>query len=84
MIAASKTEDGCRVSIRDSGMGIPEPELKNIWNAFYCVDVSRSKKLGGVGLGLSIVKEIAGRLGWNVSVHSQEGIYTEVVVECKK
>lgn len=60
MIAASKTEDGCRVSIRDSGMGIPEPELKNIWNAFYCVDVSRSKKLGGVGLGLSIVKEIAG------------------------
>ncbi|MCI9625331.1 MAG: HAMP domain-containing protein [Clostridia bacterium] len=83
-IAASKIEEGCKVSIRDSGMGIPEPELKNIWDAFYCVDVSRSKKLGGVGLGLSIVKEIADRFGWNVSLHSQEGIYTESIVECKK
>ncbi len=83
-IAAFKTAEGCKVSIRDSGIGIPEPELKNIWDAFYCVDVSRSKKLGGVGLGLSIVKEIADRFGWNVSLHSQEGIYTESIVECKK
>ncbi len=69
------------VRIQDTGIGIPSNLLPRIWESFYCVDPSRSKKLGGVGLGLSMVKEIAERFAWNISVNSVEGIGTQFVVE---
>lgn len=81
IIFLTAAENGCIARIKDSGIGIPIQELDNIWNAFYCVDSSRSKKLGGVGLGLSLVKEIAACLNWKILVLSDEN-GSEFTVEC--
>ncbi len=75
--------DNCEVVIRDCGIGIPAEALPYIWDSFYCVDTSRSKKLGGTGLGLSVAKEIADRFGWELSVVSTLGEGSEFTVKCK-
>jgi signal transduction histidine kinase len=51
------------ISIRDAGQGIPEDQLEAIFAPFYRLDASRSRHTGGVGLGLSIARDIALKLG---------------------
>ncbi|MDY4515030.1 MAG: HAMP domain-containing sensor histidine kinase [Lachnospiraceae bacterium] len=48
-----------RITIRDWGKGIPPEEIPKITEAFYMVDKSRSRKAGGIGLGLALCKQIA-------------------------
>ncbi len=67
------------VSVKDSGIGIPKDDLKNIFNRFYKSDASRGKDKKGTGLGLSIVKEIINAHGENINVISTEGIGTEFI-----
>ncbi len=50
--------DGCKCVIRDTGRGIPQEEITRITEAFYRVDKSRSRRQGGVGLGLALCHEI--------------------------
>lgn len=57
-IRASDDKDQVKISITDTGIGIPEEKLKTIFDRFYQVDGSSSRKYGGVGLGLSICKNI--------------------------
>lgn len=83
-IGITEDVENYQIHIKDTGIGIPQAKLPYVWEAFYCADPSRSKKMGGAGLGLSVVREIANRFGWTVTVDSQEGIYTEFVVNCKK
>lgn len=47
-----------RVTVADTGIGIPDEAKPNIFHSFFCVDKSRSRELGGSGLGLAIVKNI--------------------------
>ena len=55
-ITGSRGDDGIYVCVLDDGPGIPQEHIPYIFDAFYRVDKSRSREIGGAGLGLSIVK----------------------------
>jgi two-component system, OmpR family, sensor histidine kinase BaeS len=60
------------VKISDTGIGIPESDLPKIWDRFYRVDQSRTRKTGGTGIGLYVVKKIVESHGGEVTVTSSE------------
>jgi two-component system phosphate regulon sensor histidine kinase PhoR len=62
-----------RVSVADTGIGIPFKDLPRIFERFYRVDEARTREQGGTGLGLAIVKHIVQLHGGNVSVTSDPG-----------
>lgn len=64
------------VEITDDGYGIEEKNLSRVFERFYRIDKSRSRGIGGSGLGLSIVKHIIEAHQQNVNVRSTEGIGT--------
>jgi signal transduction histidine kinase len=61
------------IRIQDDGIGIPEEELPFIFEPFYRVDKSRSKRTGGYGLGLSLCKTIMEAHGAKITVDSSPG-----------
>jgi two-component system phosphate regulon sensor histidine kinase PhoR len=70
------TEDSgefVKVSVADTGIGIPFKDLPRIFERFYRVDEARTREQGGTGLGLAIVKHIVQLHGGNVSVTSEPG-----------
>jgi len=73
-----KAGESVLLEINDTGIGIPEVSLPQIFDRFYVVDKSRSKETGGSGLGLSIVKWIADSHDARIEVRSQEGEGTTV------
>lgn len=64
---------GVRLSVRDTGIGIPADQLDKVFERFYRVDVARSRETGGTGFGLSIVSNIVERHGGRVEVESRVG-----------
>lgn len=62
--------------VSDDGIGIEEQHLKHLFDRFYRVESSRSRKIGGSGLGLSIVKHIIEAHEQNLNVRSTPGIGT--------
>lgn len=61
------------LDIQDHGIGIPEADVPHIFDRFYTVDKARSRKSGGAGLGLSIVKTIIEKHSGRVAVVSKPG-----------
>ena len=81
-------KDACadlRISVSDTGVGIPEKRLKYLFQSFSQADASMTRKYGGTGLGLAISKKLAGLMGGTVSVDSLEGrgsdFYAEIPFE---
>ncbi|MBL4934543.1 HAMP domain-containing histidine kinase [Clostridium sp. YIM B02515] len=72
-----------KISVRDNGIGIPKDEIEKIFDRFYTVDKSRSKELGGTGIGLSIAKWIVNMHQGTIDVESQEGKWTKITVTFK-
>lgn len=78
-VLVGDAETSCMISVADTGIGIPSGHVGRIFERFYRVDASRSKKTGGSGLGLSIVKHIAEFHGGHIGVQSEEGVGTTVI-----
>ena len=67
-------QDSILIEVSDNGIGIEEQHLKHLFDRFYRVDPSRSRKFGGSGLGLSIVKHIIEAHNQTVNVRSTKGV----------
>ena len=73
LVEIKEENDQTKLIVSDTGIGIPSSERKRIFERFYRVDKSRSKKTGGTGLGLAIVKHIAAAVGGTIEVESKQG-----------
>lgn len=67
------TPKGAEISVKDSGIGIPEKDRERIFERFYRVDKSHSKTVGGTGLGLSIVKHVCNLHHGDIRLKSEVG-----------
>lgn len=72
-IHLNQDSDGAVISISDKGIGIPPADLEHIFERFYTVDKARSRRLGGAGLGLSIVRTIIENHHGTIGVKSEVG-----------
>lgn len=74
-----------KVSIRNTGDNIPENSIKKVWIKFYKVDKARTRKYGGSGIGLSIVKAIMESLSQSYGVrNTKDGVEFYFTVEASK
>lgn len=71
---------GVQIEVKDTGIGIPAEAQNRIFERFYRVDKSRSKKTGGTGLGLAIVKHIVMAYKGDIDLQSTEGKGTSITV----
>ena len=62
-----------RIEITDTGIGIPELKMDEIFNAFAQIDASTTREYEGIGLGLTISKELAHLMGGSINLESMEG-----------
>jgi len=72
-VKLEELSDQVKISVSDSGIGIPGKEIPRIFERFYRVDKARSRKTGGTGLGLAIVKHLVENLGGQITVESTLG-----------
>ena len=72
-VSAANEGDKVRVTVSDTGIGIPQAEQERIFERFYRVDAARSREAGGTGLGLSIARHIVEAHGGRLWVESAVG-----------
>ena len=69
-----------KLTVEDTGIGIPEEDLPHIFSRFYRVDKARSSDVGGSGLGLAIVKGAVEQNGGTIAAQRRETVGTRFVV----
>ncbi len=72
-VRLNRKEDMVTVEVTDTGIGIPADKLERIWERFYQVDGSTTRRYGGLGLGLALVKDVIEAHGGTVWAKSSEG-----------
>jgi len=72
-VGVSNEEGVVEIAVTDQGVGIPEDEIDRVFERFFRTDPARSRRTGGSGLGLSIVKHAVQNHGGDVRVWSQLG-----------
>jgi two-component system phosphate regulon sensor histidine kinase PhoR len=68
------------ITVHDAGIGIPPQERERVFDRFYQSDQSTTRRFGGVGLGLHLVRELVRRLGGSVALESEQGVGTTFLV----
>ena len=79
-VSVKNTEANIIFAVADTGIGIPSEARDRVFERFYRVDKSRSKRDGGTGLGLAIVKRVAMLYGAEIRLESEENVGTTVSV----
>lgn len=72
-IVIGEAEDNVVITIQDRGPGIPEDQLESVFAPFYRLDTSRNRNHGGVGLGLSIARDMARKQGGDIVLKNAQG-----------
>lgn len=75
---------GVEMTVQDSGIGIPDDKLEFIFDRFSQVDSSTTRKYGGTGLGLALVRELVGLHGGTIHAESAVGIGTAMHVHLER
>lgn len=83
-VNVAEKDENVVLSVSDTGIGIPEDHHDRVFERFYRVAKSHSKKIGGTGLGLAIVKHIAQFHGAKLSLKSRENEGTTITVTFEK
>ncbi|MGG3470073.1 HAMP domain-containing histidine kinase [Neobacillus pocheonensis] len=77
-ISAKQIGNEILLSVTDSGIGISNEHIPEVFNRFYRVDKARGRENGGTGLGLSIAKRLIMKYNGSISIDSKEGAGTKV------
>ncbi len=80
VIITSYDNERAKIIVKDTGIGIPISHQKRVFERFYRVDKSHSKKIGGTGLGLAIVKHAAIYHNADITLKSVVGKETEITI----
>jgi signal transduction histidine kinase len=81
VLRTRKQRDKVIIEVKDTGIGIPEQDIPNVFERFYRSDASRSKDTGGFGLGLAIAKHIVDMSKGEITVSSRVGVGTTFHIE---
>lgn len=84
MLEMRSRENDVEISVQDSGIGISEVDLPNIFERFYRTDKSRTRASGGIGIGLAICKAIVEAHSGKIRVESKEGIGSKFTITIPK
>jgi len=84
LVSVKNEENNGLISVKDTGIGIPQEEQDRIFERFYRIDKSRSKKIEGSGLGLSIVKHIVEYHNGSITLESEVGKGTTITIKLPK
>jgi len=84
-VGVDKSEGKIFVSVADTGIGIPEQDIPQLWQEFFRASNAKRSGITGTGLGLNIVKQYVDRFGGDVDVESCEGQGTtfKIVLPCQ-
>jgi len=72
-LSATYGEGVLRLSVADTGLGIPADKLDQLFSRFFQADQSTTRRFGGTGLGLAICRDLAGLMGGDIEVRSEFG-----------
>ncbi len=83
-VRIKELQESVEIEIKDKGIGIPAEDVDHIFERFYTVDKARSRRLGGAGLGLSIVKTIIQKHAGSIAVASEVKVGTTFTITLPK
>ncbi|TDM04222.1 sensor histidine kinase [Macrococcus carouselicus] len=81
LIRSTKKNKVIQIEIVDHGTGIPEGDIPYVFDRFYRVDKSRSREMGGNGLGLSIARKMIESYQGTVEIESEQSQFTKVIIQ---
>ncbi len=83
-ITLKDSDNYVEIKVKDRGIGMTKDEVDQIFNKFYRGDSSRNKKIGGYGLGMSIVKRVIEIIDGEIDIQSEKNVGTEIILKIKK